>query len=187
MTKYILIGLGIYLLIQIVYRLSKKFSIVKSRWQHIFDGVKFSSQDFYQSVEEIVASKEMKYVSISRTEFDEESIYAPSRQYLRITREESMFLICAAPFGTGFFVSWWYGEPINWAKELVLMLPIIGFLAQKMLFTDTYYRQDTDAMFTEMVKHCVKEAIENMTVAKGVRKPTELEYKETRMMQLSAK
>ncbi|MCB0699308.1 MAG: hypothetical protein H6551_02980 [Chitinophagales bacterium] len=181
MTKYILIGIGIYLAIQIAYRLSKKFSIVKSRWMYMFDGLKFSTEDFYTSVQELIQSKEMSRVAIEKVKFDQTNIYASDQLYLRIAREESMFLICAAPFGTGFFVSWWFGEPIDWAKEIVLILPIIGYLLRKTIYTKTFYRIDVDDMFSEMVKHCVKEAIENMIEGKGIRKPLEREYQETRV------
>ena len=34
-----------------------------------------------------------------------------NRQYLRMHRGKHAFDICAAPFGNGFFVSWWLTEP----------------------------------------------------------------------------
>lgn len=33
------------------------------------------------------------------------------REYLRVEREQLQFDICGAPFGTGFFTSWWLAEP----------------------------------------------------------------------------
>ncbi|MCB9044691.1 MAG: hypothetical protein H6550_01000 [Chitinophagales bacterium] len=185
MTMYILLGIAVYVTVQVLFRKSKKFTFVQSRWQHIFDGLKFSSDDFYKSVQELVNSKEMPDVSISKIKFDQTTIYDVDRVYLRIRRDDSMFLVCAAPFGTGFFISWWYGQPVDWFKEMWLVIPILGWVLRNTIYTQTFYKLDVDGMFSETVKQCVKEAIENMTSAKGTRNLTEQEYKETMLTQLS--
>lgn len=183
MTQLLVFGILIFITIQLLYRRSKKFAVVISRWQHIFDGVKFSSDEFYTSLNEIVASKEMPDVDIEIVHFDQASFYSPDRVYLRLRRDDSMFLVCAAPFGTGFFVSWWYGTPVNWFKEILLMIPLLGWILRKTVYTRTFYKQDVDGMFSETVKQCVKEAIEKMTSAKGTRNLTEQEYAETVLTQ----
>jgi|GEM_PF-740233 len=185
MIPSIILGVVLYITVQVLYRKSKNFAVVQSHWQHIFDGLKFSSEEFYKSVQELVESKEMPGVKISNQKFDETNVYGADRIYLRIRRDESMFLVCAAPFGTGFFISWWYGEPVDWLKEILLSIPILGWIFVKTMYNRTLCKLDYDGMFSETVKQCVKEAIENMIFVKGTKKLTEQEYKETVLTQLS--
>ncbi|MBU1700304.1 MAG: hypothetical protein KJ831_09145 [Candidatus Eisenbacteria bacterium] len=65
----------------------------------------------------------------SRVDWREGGIGTPKRKYLRVTREDMAFDICAAPFGTGFFFSWWLGTTgsgfIHW---VIVILPSLAFL-----------------------------------------------------------
>jgi hypothetical protein len=85
----------------------------KSNWHHSFSNFQFSSQEFYQRVEESVKKHEIPNVSFSRVTHSQAGIFSSRREYLRISREEYIFDVCAAPFGTDFFVSWWLGESVR--------------------------------------------------------------------------
>ena len=66
-----------------------------------------SSLDFYARVQEGIARREIPDLQISQVEWKESGFASGKRVYLRVSREGLNFDICAAPFGTGYFFSWW--------------------------------------------------------------------------------
>jgi hypothetical protein len=80
---------------------------VEGHWQTLIEGFSTSSQDFYTLVEANLARRELPDLKVSRVEWKEGGFGSGYRAYLRISREHLNFDICAAPFGTGYFFSWW--------------------------------------------------------------------------------
>jgi hypothetical protein len=78
-----------------------------SHWYHSFPNFQASPLEFYSSVEQAVKRREIPDSTPSRIEYQESGLLSARREYLRITRGGLVFDICAAPFGQGFFVSWW--------------------------------------------------------------------------------
>ena len=122
-----------------------------------FDHIPFSTDEFYTSVEEAIESRKVPNVKVRRILLDEGTFSSAKRQYLRIERRGQTFDVCAAPFASGFFVSWRlgvFGKP----KE-----------------NKTYYQIDTDGMYKSCIKACINEAIDTMgTEAKGIRNQSPL-------------
>ncbi len=85
--------------------------IVFSHWYHLIEGLQDSPQRFYTSLEEAIQRRQIPNISLSRVDYHEGGIFSAQREYLRVSRKEYLFDICVAPFGNGFFVSWWLGEP----------------------------------------------------------------------------
>jgi hypothetical protein len=144
-----------------------------SPWQQSFD-LKFSSEEFYKSCEEAIRKREIPSISFSRVNYSEGGMMSANREYLHIIRGEHIFDICAAPFGTGFFVSRWYvAKPDFMTKvlRLITRFPILSKLAE----SKTYYQMDTEAMFKSFVHSGMLEAIDTMTTSKGARSMTEFE------------
>jgi hypothetical protein len=142
-------------------------------WQQSFD-LKFSSEEFYKSCQEAIARYEIPGISFSRVNYSEGGLMSANREYLHIERGEHIYDICAAPFGTCFFVSSWYvSKPdfITKVLRLITKFPILAKLAE----SKTYYQIDTDAMFKSFVHNGMLEAIDAMTNSKGARKLTEYE------------
>jgi hypothetical protein len=50
------------------------------------------------------------------------------REYLQVGREKLIFDICGAPFGTGFFVSWWLAEAKTNRNPLLKIFAVITML-----------------------------------------------------------
>jgi len=84
---------------------------VISHWYKYVEGFHTSSQDFYGAVEEAIKRREVPGLSTSRVEWKEGGVVAARREYLRISREKLVCDICAAPFGNGYFFSWWLAKP----------------------------------------------------------------------------
>jgi len=114
--------------------LTPALSDVVSHWDNLHEGLQTSVQEFYGLLEEALARRSIPGAQVSRVEHQEAGILSSNREYLRVTREGLYFDICAAPFGTGFFMSWWLTEPKNELSALV-RLGVFGalFIGELML------------------------------------------------------
>ncbi len=82
-----------------------------SRWGHLIENFQASSLEFYDSIEKAVETRAVPETHWSRVEHKEAGLASAKRLYLRMHRGKFAFDICAAPFGNGFFVSWWLTAP----------------------------------------------------------------------------
>lgn len=80
---------------------------VISHWNQLLEGISASPQAVYTTLETAIARRAVPDISSSRVEWTESGLLSANRQYLRISRGQYRFDICAAPFGSGFFLSWW--------------------------------------------------------------------------------
>src|SRR5689334_14642863 len=84
--------------------------LVLSHWSILVEGLQASPLAFYEAVEEAIRRREIPATENSRVDFKQAGFLSAEREYLHIRRETLVFDICGAPFGTGFFFSWWYAE-----------------------------------------------------------------------------
>ncbi len=85
-------------------------STVISHWYNLIENLRASPKEFYASVEKAVRNRGAPEIEISRVDWKESGLFSAEREYLRATRGKFIFDICGAPFGNGFFLSWWLGE-----------------------------------------------------------------------------
>ena len=219
---------------------------VISHWHALVDDFDSSSLDFYASVEEAVRTREVPDAEFSRVEFKEGGVASAKREYLRVERGRVAFDVCAAPFGKGFFFSWWLVRPgpahpwlwflalfgvvgiwllmlanvasqmaqqsvfggdggagcsflflflglpvglalLGWGvreghigdEEVVMDMPIIGWLYERLFNPQTYYRHDTALMFQESISRAVNQEIDSLLSSQGLRALTEDQKKPT--------
>ena len=157
--------------------MAKKDTLVFSHWYHLIENFQQPSQEFYSSLEQAIKKRNLPDVRISRIEFKEGNIFSAQREYLRVKRKELVFDICAAPYGNGFFISWWLGEKMGAFLSLLLVIPFLGSLIAKTSRPATYYRLDTTLMFQESVHLAVLEILDVVTDVKGLRELSEAERK----------
>ena len=81
---------------------------VQAHWHILFEDFNTSVSEFYQDLREALTRWEIPDASIESVEMFEGSVLSARREYLRVSRGPHSFDVCAAPFGTGFFVSWWF-------------------------------------------------------------------------------
>src|ERR1700741_4414187 len=96
---------------------------IHSRWSCFFDGLQFSSKEFYELLQSSLQKRDIPKVNISNVEFSEGGLFSKRRKYLRVVRSQYYFDICAAPFGNGFFVSWWHVEDTTGCLTLYRLIP----------------------------------------------------------------
>ena len=144
-----------------------------SNWHQTVEGLQTSPKEFYSAVEQAIQRRQIPNLTLSRVDWKEGGIFSAKREYLRVGWEDYMFDICGAPFGTGFFFSWWLGERMSGCLSLLLLIPLVNIPFLLLLRRETYYRIDTAQMFQDCVHQAVMEVIDQITNAKGVRALTE--------------
>lgn len=164
----------------------KSIGLMHSAWQQTFDNLQLSTQEIYTDIEEAIKKRDVPGVQIARVTYHNYNSLSASREYLQISRDEHILLVCAAPFGKDYFVSWRMGESISFLKDLVPRIPVFGKLLQHAIFGKTFYQLDTEAMVKGIIQNSVLEVIDGITQAKGLRGLSELERKPTDISYLKA-
>lgn len=142
---------------------------ILSHWHHLVDGLEESPQAYYAALSQELEARRIPDINVSRVEFSEGAILSGKRVYLRVKRKDHTFDICAAPFGRGFFVSWWlFALP-----GCIGGLPIIGAFFRR----ETYYTYDTALMFQTAVHGAVADTLDRVSAGKGIRALSEFERK----------
>ncbi len=157
--------------------MAKKAPIILSHWHHSIENLQESPQKFYNALVEAISQRNIPGINISRIDYREGGVFSAKRTYLRVQRKEHIFDICAAPFGSGFFFSWWLGERISWFWVLVMLIPFLGIQLMATFRPHTYFRHDTALMFQDSISSAVHEVIDGITKARGLRTLSELERK----------
>ncbi len=159
---------------------------ILGHWYHLIDGLQQSSQDFYAALDQEIASRTMPKTKTSNVSFSEGGVLSAKRLYLRVQRGEHTFDVCAAPFGRGFFVSWWLvvNPPLAfrlpmWLRWVLLPLYLLRFLFRAVMRLDkeTYFKIDTALMFQSTVHDAIQKVLNGLTTAQGLRALTEGEMK----------
>jgi hypothetical protein len=101
-------------------------------WHQLIEGLQASSLDFYAKVEAALDPRQLPNTSRSRVDWREAGAFSAGREYLRVSRARHLVDICGAPFGNGFFVSWWLAEarpsPVVPTVVAVVIIGVVGRL-----------------------------------------------------------
>lgn len=81
---------------------------VISNWSTLVEDFNASAKRFYDELEQAIARRQIPHLTASRVFWAESGVLSAEREYLRLERGTYRFDICAAPFGTGYFFSWWF-------------------------------------------------------------------------------
>lgn len=154
-----------------------KVGEILSHWSYLLEDIKHSPQDFYAAVEGAVESRNLPDITISRVVWKEGGVFSASREYLRVQCKDIFFDICGAPYGNGFFVSWWMGEPPPGCLTALTRIPGFGDYLQLFVRPVTFYRLDTRQMFQSSTHAAVLEVIDRITEVGGYRALTDAERK----------
>ncbi|HZR84229.1 MAG TPA: hypothetical protein VFD92_24235 [Candidatus Binatia bacterium] len=99
---------------------------VIAHWDTLIENLQTSSLEFYKGVEEALTKRELPDSRTLRVDWQEGGVLSARREYVRVTRGRYRFDVCAAPFGRGFFVSWWLGEPLP-SGVIPTVLTLVAF------------------------------------------------------------
>ena len=148
-----------------------------SHWYTLVEDFQHSPQDCYQQIEQAIAKREVPKLTVGRSTGKEGGMLSASREYLRVYWKDYIFDICAAPYGKGFFFSWWLIQKQSMGCLRILLalflfstfigIPLIYFLIRTR--TPTYFEMDTSSMFQEAIRKSVLEVVDAITKPKGIR------------------
>ena len=161
--------LGIFfalVVIALMFYYAKTPVSVKGHWQHFYDNIQISTTDFYAQVKEGLIERKIEGLGYDQESFLQTHIFSARRAYLRISEHEYVFYICAAPFGTGTFVSWWMCVK---DENVINRIPILNKLAGKDRQNKSFYQMDTEAMYKSVIHSTVVAVADGLTADKGVR------------------
>jgi hypothetical protein len=164
----------VVIIIYIVVRLSQKTEAI-GNWSHLFPDIQHDPNSFYDLIENLLREKQVPDFSSKKVTISEGGILSHNRLYLEVSRGDYIFHICAAPWGTGFFFSWWVRQKMSDIDELIFLIPFFGSRIVKMRQRQSYFKLDTDSMFRKSIHQCVLAAVDNLTSTKGIRGLSELE------------
>ena len=177
-TSYGILALQIIALVLILkFIFTSTLKNFHSRWNTLIDDFNFSSEEFYNLLKEELESNEIKGITTSYIFLKEGGTFSARRTYLRLNWKDYQYDICAAPFGKGFFISWWLLYKNSFGQILVSKIPFIGGWLASKLYPVTYYKIDTASMFMSYAQSSVLKVIDDITSDKGVRALTESERK----------
>jgi hypothetical protein len=125
---------------------------VEGHWHSLIEGFATSSLDFYELVKAGIAKREIPDLKISQVEWKQGGLGSGKRIYLRVSREGLNFDICAAPFGTGYFFSWWLAKIPRILLDFAVLFGI-GFVA--LLFSAIFAREGCGAVIVAPVMFLV--------------------------------
>ena len=152
-------------------------TMIISHWNTLIEGLTVSPKEFFTSVEQTLETKLIPSIKRSRVDWREGGIMSAKREYLRVVRKKLAFDICGAPFGNGFFISWWLGEMPSFFWQLIMMIPFLGPLLEKWFRPTTYYNVDTASMYQSLVHSAVLEVVDSLTQVNGLKALSETERK----------
>ena len=76
-----------------------------SYWCTLFDDCDYPPSDFYASVDKGLKQRQIPDLLVDFVLFHEGNVFSKRRLYYQMRRERIVAEICAAPFGSGFFIS----------------------------------------------------------------------------------
>jgi hypothetical protein len=153
-------------------------SEIISHWYTGLENFNTSSQQFYQALDAAIKKRQIPDLRVGRSFYSEGGLLSAKREYLRVQRKDLFFDVCAAPFGTGFFVSWWLTKmPPGCLLTLTAGIPVINTIVLLFAPPFTHYRIDTALMFQTATHSAVLEVVDSITASQGIRGLSEAERK----------
>ena len=174
---YLIKGLVAFLILKSIF--STTFKSHHSNWNTLIDNFNFSTREFYKLLKEELQNQGIKRIEIEQVSLKEGNAFSSRRSYLRATWKEYQYDICAAPFGKGFFISWWLLYKNSIGQLIISKIPFVGGWLARKLYPVTYYKIDTASMFMSYAQAAVLKVVDDITKSQGVRAMSEQERKPT--------
>jgi hypothetical protein len=105
--------------------------VIDSHWCNLVENMSASPADFYRRLREVIRDRKIPNLDEGHVQWREGGLLSAKRLYFRLLRERIVIDVCAAPFGTGFFVSWRLGHiwlRLNFLGALMLIAGVIAAL-----------------------------------------------------------
>lgn len=141
---------------------------VINHWNVFIPHFSYSSKSFYQQLTESLLSHGVDDISYTTKNIATANMIGQRRIYLRVTWKGYTYDVCAAPFGDGYFFSYWGQREPHKLKFALSKIPWIGFWLSEMIFPVTYYSIDNDTMFHTLFHECTLDLVNTITKEKNL-------------------
>lgn len=163
-------GLVVIILIVLIYRaFDKQKGEYHSQWSQLIPSFKYSTKEFYDLLHKAISDNQIDNIKLKIVSETKGGALTNSRAYYRIRWEEYDYYVCAAPFGDGFFISWWLFNKQRKREKIVSSIPVIGTRLLHFFFPKTMYRLDTAGMFMTYCQSTILKVVDEITKDSGVR------------------
>jgi hypothetical protein len=149
--------------------LRRKKKTYHSRWSTLIPNFQYSSTDFYSKLEDEFLSHDIGSIEVSEVSLKESSMLSDTRLYQKVVWKGLNYHICAAPFGDGFFISWWLQNEESWFSIIISRIPIFGGFLNRLFFPVTFYKIDTASMFMTYAQSSVLKIVDEIASNSGGR------------------
>lgn len=136
-------------------------------WNHMVDDFHYSTEEFYKLLEAQIKKKEVPGVKTRTRNIKQGGMLSKNRLYFEVSRKEYIFHVCAAPFGKGYFFSWYLRVKTSWFRNLLTRLPVLGPAFKLRFELQPYYKIDTANMFKASIHSCITDTIDEVLQPKG--------------------
>lgn len=126
---------------------------VVGHWSLFMEDYQTSAMDFYSAIEEAVARREVPETETSRVTWNESGIGSAKREYLRIARGGVAFDVCAAPYGNGYYFSWWTAIIVPIGHTVLALLGFFGTFMVTSLAAFWLARQGCGSIFLAVISY----------------------------------
>lgn len=140
---------------------------IQSHSYELFEDLQMSSDEFYKMLHEMIREYQFPNVEVERETLKEAGFLSSKREYLRISKKERNFYVCAAPFGKSFFISWWLKEQEDGLTNMVDKVPLIGGLFSGKNRPKTFYELDSEVMFVSAINAIIQRAVDAVKAKHG--------------------
>lgn len=166
-ATYVAVGIGALFVLRSLF--SSQIKQHHSNWNTLLDNFNFSTNEFYTLLREELKSHGISGIECSSVRIKEGNLLSSRRLYLRVEWKEYQYDMCAAPFGKGFFLSWWLLYKTSIGQIVTYKIPFIGAWLVKKWYPVTHYKVDTASMFMTYCHSSVLKVVKEITKDAGIR------------------
>src|SRR5262249_42360554 len=80
---------------------------VFAHWSKLIERLDASPSQFYTLLVRSIEARKIPNTTIEKVSWPEGGVFTANREYIRARRGSYSYDICAAPFGSGFYISSW--------------------------------------------------------------------------------
>lgn len=144
--------------------------------QLYFDHYPVTPLELYAVIEEVVTTKQIIGVRLSRVSRLEWHLFSGRRIYLLIRFRDAVCFVSAARVGAGLFVSWRYCSMPGRMSLVLFQIPFVGVIAERMISPPTFYRTDLYFALERAIRDSILEATNHLAQG-GARPLAEVEQR----------
>lgn len=145
-----------------------KHGNILARWQTTLEMSVCSPLEFYERVETELLASELPNLQFSNITRNEGGWFSPRRTYLRIRYQKLYFDVSAFVGGKFLIVGWWLHLETQGIADLFSELPILGFLLNRLSYSDTYFRVDYLEFFQRSIHDSILRVVDELRGQNGL-------------------